>query len=367
MNLNFTYTDRKTLIQKTELHWAIRQKLSIPTEAPLTLTPTELKSLTASTLKAYAFQNNSKTRQAIQQVLSKILAAGEDSFSRHQPKTTADHENLVTFPGNDTSEGLARLSPYQVSHLLNLDWSPDTPGVQLRPEATTSDVTSTGIIQWVTAFTKALGKKGTRSTQAGNLNRKFVDLIVVDLGLKENLQPLYNRRGNVINESDAPSLLFFRLGLESAGIIERRKGRFRITGYGAELLQPGNESNLYHHLFVTWFQQLDLAFWDGYLGCPHFQETFGYSFYGLSVVKFSDYRKDQFLPPLLLPAVVVDFAKMDDVDVATIVEYRFFRQLGFFGLVDLKFGPSEVSWEKFERVIGFRKTRLFDQYITFGI
>ncbi len=359
MHLIFTVTDRKILIEKTELPLDLRRKISQSPQQPLNLAPSELAALTATTLKAYTRHNNPKTRQEIKQVLNKILAAGEDLFSTRTPETT------INKAGHKAPPLIGGLSPKQVSLLIHQGWSPVTPGVQLNYDLTTDEVSSTSVISRAQIFLQALGQDGIKATTAGNLSRKFVDSMIDLMDFSDDYVKYLNSYNKVLNESDVAPLLTLRAVLELAEIIELKGRRFRVTDMGRELMEPGSEGGLFLVLFVTWFREFNLAFGDRILDIPEFQDTLGYSLYRLSTLDQGWHDHEEMSQQLILPTVAAMIPTEPFNFRTAMVDRRFLRNLELFGLVELRLESDSETLIWYRPLKGFRRTELFDRFVGF--
>ncbi len=361
MNLRFTYQDRETLVQKTELPRILRKKLSIPTEGPLILTPYELEILTTTTLKAYTCHNKPQARQAIKKVLNKILAAGEELHNSPESQPTTDHLSCEPHPP------VGKLSPSQISQLLSENWLSDTPGVQLCSNLSPGEVIATPIIKRAHIFLQALAKDGTRATAAGNLNLKFVSSMIDQMDYLDDYVEYLTMVNRVIKESDATPLETLRIVMEFADLIEIKKRRFQLTKSGRSLMQPLREESLYFLLFIFWFRKFNLAYGDRIMDFPEFQNCLGYSLYQLSNLDSGWQDIKQMCEPLMMPSLAeilptepVDFRRM-------LVEKRLLRNFELFGLVELKWVDFQETPSIFRKVVAFRKTGLLARFIGFEL
>jgi hypothetical protein len=352
MNLSFTYTDRKTLIQDTEIPRFLRQKLSVPTEGPLALTPYELKTLTTTTLKAYTCHNHPQTRQCIKQVLNKILAAGKELYNPPESRP------VQPLTGDLTS--------IQIENLTTENWAPDTPGVQLRLDLSPDDVITTPIIKRAKIFLQTLSKNGTKATNAGNLNRNFVRSMINRMDCLSQYAEDPACQNKTINEAGVPPLETLRIVMELAKIIEIKKRRFQVTVKGRDLMEQFSEENLFLVLFVYWFRVFNLGFKDKLMNIPEFQECFGYSLYQLSLLDSGWQDIEQMSEKLIMPSLAEKIPAEPYNFRQGLVEGRFLRNLELFGLVEVRREKDPQLQPLDWPVQAFRKTGLLGRFVGFG-
>ena len=207
-----------------------------------------------------------------------------------------------------------------------------------------------------------------RATQAGNLPRAVVGLLL-DIEDDEYVDDV-RRYNKVINEADHRYLHFTRIVLRLAGLVALRKGRFTATRKG-QALEPETEAGeLFALLFRTHFREFNLAYVDGCPEAPGFQQTIAYALWRFGRLGDTWRTSDDWAPLLMLPTVrseILRESRLHDSS-PTIVRTRALDPLVQFGLAESRAteragGKDEVPWPKPE----FRRTELFDRFLSFGV
>lgn len=331
------------IIKNTKLPPGLRQKLSSANEGRPRLTINEITTLSVAVIQAYTTLNNQKTRKALNHILIKLLSTGEEVHS--QPR---------------------ELSPQEVSILVDEDWTPGTPGLQLNYDLTTAGVISAPIIARSKLLLEALAENPAKATSAGNLNRKFVALMMEQMDIPDDFMAYLKGHHKVINESDVPPLEITRIVLELAGLIKLKKQKFQVAPLAATILDPGGEGTLFLLLFVTFFKDFNIAFGDRMRELPEFQDAIGYSLYQLSSLKGSWHDLSKTSAQLMLPSLAARIPS-EPIDFrSALVARRFLVHLELFGMVELRREDDPSIPEHYRTVVGFRKTRLLRRAIKFG-
>lgn len=289
---------------------------------------------------------------------------GRPAASPEELQRAADR---VTARYNRTPQReLQGLSPVKVERLLRSDWESPDAALHLDEALELDDLAGARILHNARRFLAELREAGgTRATQAGNLNRKFVGKMVERLawppGFRENL----HRYNKVVNEGDAFPLHVLRVLLETAGLLARRKGAFRVTRKAEPLLAEERAGALYAHLFRTHFRRFNLAYLDRADEAPGFQHTVAVTLYRFGRRGAPWRRPEELVADLLLAAVRERIPAGEGWDrAALILETRLLRPLELFGLAELREEPGERPYLPLTR---WRKTPLFDRFLRFRV
>jgi hypothetical protein len=258
------------------------------------------------------------------------------------------------------------LSPVQVQRLLSSGWEGEGGAVRLTEDLGLPELAGARILHNARAFLAALREEdGTRATSAGNLNRKFVQAMVERLAWRPGFVEDLRRWNKVVNEEDAWPLHRLRLLLDLAGLVTRRKGRFRATRRSELVTADDRAGALFALLFRSHFRTLNLAYLDGAPEAPGFQETIAYTLYRFGVVGDAWRSPEELAAGLLLPTLRERLEEEPPPDPAPLIlRTRLLGPLEDFGLADLREEPGEQRWET-RRF--YRKTALFDRFLRFEL
>lgn len=154
--------------------------------------------------------------------------------------------------------GLSGLSPNQAQALLDGQWD-DAGPLRLTDNLSLNDLAGADFLHNARTMLAAVGD-GTVATQAGNLKRAFVAEMLERMRWPDGWLEMVRKGNKVINEEDAWLLHRLRVVLEVAGLLQRRKGRFRVTQRGRELLPDDAAGSLMAHLFRTYFRDFNIGY-----------------------------------------------------------------------------------------------------------
>jgi len=211
---------------------------------------------------------------------------------------------------------------------------------------------------------------GLKMTALGNLSRGVVaqmrDLIswpghTADWPGHDNADAFEFHK--VINEADFSPLFFVRHLVQTARLLRRYKGHLTITPSGRRLLDEAHASVLQAVLFHGTFWNLDLDYFsvgilDGWPQCDT-----GIVMWSLSVAAH-DWQPVEHLTRLC----TVPVGRLLDRDWDTgsfAMDAQILRPLSWFGLLERR--TEEPAPGKHERRIFYRKTALFDRFLSFDV
>ena len=249
-------------------------------------------------------------------------------------------------------------------HALRKPPSPTEGSIRLANNLTPDEIHQSAVARnALMLLHAATDAPGLKMTATGNLSRSVVAQMF-DLFTWPDLDKgMVIRMNKVINEPDFFPLYFVRHVIESSNLLRRHKGFLRASPAGRKMLDASNQRALQAVLFHVSMWHIDL----GYLGRGLLQgwpqSDIGIVLWSLSVAA-NDWQTSERLTRLCTLPVngVVD--AQGDVG-AMAMEARLLRPLLWFGLLEYKCDDSEER--PFDRRHLYRKTALFDRFITFDV
>ena len=204
---------------------------------------------------------------------------------------------------------------------------------------------------------------GLKMTATGNLSRGVVaemcDLFTWPGFDKAEAFRLHK----VINEPDFLPLFFVRHVAEAGKLVRRDKGHLKVTPAGRKLLKEPHQKALQAVLFHLALWRLDL----GYLcrglhhGWP--QRDIGIVLWSLSIAA-NDWQPPERLTRMCtIPINGVLESSWDTGSHA--MEATVLRPLRWFGLLDYR--QDDIPEQRFEKRHLYRKTPLFDRFLSFDV
>lgn len=309
---------------------------------------------------------------ALLDAMRETVAANPD-VSRIELQEALD--DLVRAHNTRPQAELCGLSPEEVQRLIMADWG--TPGgvVETNAELSLEDLSGTRYLANARVFLAALEEEGgTRATQAGNLNRAFVERMLEEGRFRNEIFPIVMEYRKVVNEGDVLPLHELRVVLVQAGLAKKRTGTFSLTARGAELLAEEAAGALYERLFLTYFRRFNLAYLDGYPEAPEFQHALAVTLHRFGEIGdwLSPKRVvSEAVLPVVRRSVPLDADRYDSLP--GLVRRRLLDPLVDFGLAEARTAerPEEVAefpeWAaNFPSELRmYRKSALFDRFLTF--
>ena len=201
--------------------------------------------------------------------------------------------------------------------------------------------------------------RGLKLTPAGNLPRATVAAMEEAMAWPGRDPADARRGGKALNEADFPQLHFLRILAEMAQLVERERGRLRVTNLGRHILD-GDTGGLQALLFHVVFWRSDLSpFGHGLLGAWP-QDHIGVALWSLSVAA------DGWQPPETLSRVCTvpcDGIFEAERDIASLLlQARILAPLRWFGLVEHR-GEDKAAGVPGE----WRKSALFGRFLKFEV
>ncbi|HEX9582191.1 MAG TPA: hypothetical protein VF970_13900 [Gemmatimonadales bacterium] len=265
---------------------------------------------------------------------------------------------------------LGGLSPNEMRQLLDQDWKRGGP-LRLDDALTLDQVTRAPLLHTSRSLLAAAAERnGIKATATGNLNRRFVATVIDPADWPDTRFEDILAYSNVINELDVWPLHSLRVVLQRAGLLARRKGAFRATRTGRDLMEEPRAGTLYAHLFRTFFRDFNLAYLSagGDDRVEANQPLVPVVLLRLATLDRS-WRRVHDLAPILIPGLDPDPEKWGFSDDAARLAYAFFTfrlrflaPLEWFGLLEGRSVPSAVRFMPFREL---RRTPLFDTFIRF--
>ena len=204
---------------------------------------------------------------------------------------------------------------------------------------------------------------GLKLTTTGNLTRGVV-AEMIDLFTWPGFDKADAFRFHkVINEPDCLPLYFVRHVVESIRLVRQYKGHLKITHVGRQVLEDPARQALQALLFHTVMWGIDLNYLGRGLheGWP--QGDVGVLLWSLSVSANDWQSSDRLARMCTIPINGVLEAQWDSGAMA--MQARVLRPLWWFGL--LEYRRVEVPGKRFEASHFYRKTPLFDRFLSFDI
>jgi len=205
--------------------------------------------------------------------------------------------------------------------------------------------------------------QGLKTTATGNLARS----VVADL-CAQFTWPDFDKNevfsvNKVINEPDFYPLFFVRHLLQAAKLARRRKGFLAATAAGRKSLVEPHVQALQALLFQTTFWHMYLGYFGRGIHDGWPQADAGVVLWSLSVAA-TDWQSPKVLSRLCtIPIIGVLESQWDSGSLA--LQARILRPLVWFGLLEHR--EEAVEGSRFDRRHFYRKTPLFDRFLTFAV
>ena len=204
---------------------------------------------------------------------------------------------------------------------------------------------------------------GLKLTASGNLSRSVV-AEMCDLFTWPGFDKTEAFRFHkVIDESDFFPLHFVRHVVEASGLVRQRKGYLKTTPAGRQVLEDPARQALQALLFHVALWGIDLAYFGRGLHGEWPQREIGVLLWSLSVAANGWETSQRLTRMCTIPTSEVVEAQWDSGTMAT--EARILRPLWWFGL--LEYREEAVAWRRFEASHFYRKTPLFNRFLSFNV
>lgn len=270
---------------------------------------------------------------------------------------------MITEPNPDRElESLKRLC----RTLLEADWSRDDGPICFSDRLALGDLAASAFFHNARLLLLTIAEAGTvRATATGNLNRALVAELFPQLQIAPLLRKTYEKHCRVIDESRLRGLHFPRMVAEMAGLLRRRAGNFSVTKAGLALLGDDRAGALYRTLFLTRFQDFNLAYATPHPDQPAVQESLAVTLWRLDDIargwlSVQDMAKQVFLPAvygMVEEAALGGYWTPDDVLINLLLV-----PLWQFGLLRRR---KTDEWPGIERNDSIRLSPLWRKFISF--
>ncbi len=258
------------------------------------------------------------------------------------------------------------IRPEDIIRLLeDANWDQPDGAICVREDLTPAEAEQSRLFRNARTILTALEESGgTKATQAGNLNRKFVQQMMeqLDLGV-ESRDDFIRERGKTVNEQDLFPLHVPRVLLELARLVRKYKGAFVVTKRGSRLRADDQAGALYALLFRTHFRRYNLGYLT-YVEEPLLQ--YGAAFSLLIAGRLMDDWRllEDVAPCLVLPPIAANLrAPLVVLPHLDRVLYSYILK----PLVELGVLEERKVGEFPERRREMRKTALFDRVLAFNV
>jgi len=171
------------------------------------------------------------------------------------------------------------------------------------------------------------------------------------------------RLHKVINEPDFLPLFFVRHVAEAGKLLRRYKGYLKVTPAGRQLLEEPQQKALQAVLFHIALWRLDLGYLGRGLHHGWLQHDIGIVLWSLSIAA-NDWQPPERLTRMCtIPINGVLESTWDTGSHA--MEATVLRPLRWFGLLDYR--QDDIPEKRFEKRHFYRKTSLFDRFLSFDV
>jgi len=258
------------------------------------------------------------------------------------------------------------LSIDQVDRLICSDWKSPDSVIQLNEDLPLADLEKAVFFNNTRLLIAAVADAGrVKSTDAGNLNRKFAVQMLGVLQLPRSYAETIHRHYKVISETNVWPLHILRVVAVLAGLLKLQNGYFLVTAKAIRLLKELKAGELFVLLFRTYLRKFELRNLDRMDYLPEVQDTLVYGLYVISRHGRDWQDIKQFTKRLFLPAVASQIPTNyygDDL-AEWVASSRILRPLEGFGLIERQY-EDKGAYSVTKTV---RKTPLFDQFISFRL
>ncbi len=269
-------------------------------------------------------------------------------------------KNFMNERNNQPKSQFEGYSPFEMYHLLNIPFGPDSPFKLKR--LSESDYQKIPLLNQIKYLTDLLSEKGEiKLTQKGFLPVK----IVADIYNKGFFKEKYIESGltKLYKEVDSMSVHLTRIITIVSKLTKKRQGKLSLTKAGEKIITD-NEA-LLKTTFEAFTTRFNWAFLDRYG-----ENNIGQLGFGFSLILLSKYgsekRRDQFyaekyfnaFPSLIESNPPNDFQLVGRYDSLCYSLRTFDRFLELFGLITIEMADKSWFADKY-----ITKTRLFDKLI----
>ena len=244
--------------------------------------------------------------------------------------------------------------------------SPMAGPIRLATDLTHEEVQQSPVARNVLLLLRAAAAgPGLKMTATGNLSRGVVAEMCERFTWPDFDKAYAFQFNKVINETDFLPLYFVRHIAVVGKLLRRYKGHLKVTPAGRRMLEDANLRVLQAVLFHVALWHLNLGYFgpDLHHGWP--QSDAGIVLWSLSVAA-NDWQSPERLTRLCtIPNDSVLDNKWDWDTASYMMEAKILRPLKWFGLLEHREDKADPG--RFERRQFFRKTALFDRFLSFDV
>jgi len=299
------------------------------------------------------------------------LAETLQAFFDKRSFGSIDELNLVVQEATDAYNNrgdpqMGGLSPNQVARLIHLKWDDRDNPIKLNRDLPLCDLQQSELLVNVRILLEnLLVQTIDTATATGNLNRKFVKLMIDKMPFSDEFKERLGRYNKVINEMDVFPLHLARIICTLAGLVRKVKRRFVVTNKARIMLTDEKAGELYAALFYTFFRKFNLSYLDSLPDYPGLQATITYSLYRLKVVGGSWRTPGSLVGQILLPRVIEDLQRLSSTYITPdrFIKTRVIQPLQDFALMECTYRKDKIVGRKLDKV---KTTALFDRFIHFS-
>ncbi len=266
--------------------------------------------------------------------------------------------------GNHRDVKMARLTPYQLTALINGEWTEEGTGICLHEDLEVEKLADSRMLMNARELLLLLQERGSvRTTARGNLPRDFVQELAGRMVWPPAKGELMFKHTRVWNEESIWGIYELRELLRLTGLLRRYKGTFRITRRGETLLRPEHSSRLLGHLFRRLFRDSRSSVLEELSPRTAFELGIPYMIYRWAQFGRSWQKPADIADELVLGYVRDSFhMQIRPEESADLVESRFLRPLEELGLAERR---REAGLEDGPLTTVYRSTPLFDRFVSF--
>lgn len=259
----------------------------------------------------------------------------------------------------------AELERY-VRWLQRPDWNEPEFPMKLRADLPVAEVAETRLLNQTRLFLKLMAEEGSAPlTPAGYLKRAYVARMIEQMEWpRAHMADFPPGMFKKVDEFDAKPLDIIRRLCECAGWVRHRRDALYVPKRVLGLLDDEQTSWLYRELFITFFRRFNIWHLFTDEAAPAVQQTAAVTLWRLSVVADNWITLQNMPPEILIDGVRDVMTRADLPDWELIVlDHLMLRPLSWLGLLERDRPEDRVTQEAAQT--RFRKTALFDRFITF--
>lgn len=262
----------------------------------------------------------------------------------------------------DIEPAWARLGPARLSALCG-EPGRDPGVVRLASDLSEAEAavseTATNVVKLVRC---AAASGGLKLTATGNLARAVVIELCAALEWRDDNLRIIFEISKAVNEGDFPPLHFVRIVAQEAGLLRKLRGKLIVTKLGRGLLDGKHSPWLQARLFHAAFWRVNLAYFDRAAHPSWPQSHIGVVLWSLSACADDWHSEERLLRLCTLPDL--DVIAMPPVFALAAFDWRVLQPLVQFGLMERR---DEATDGRFKRDSTYRKSALFDRFLTFDL